>query len=98
MPAKAAYGIVGRSRVVQTAGKGQVVFRHRSTKAVAMAGRASGWLAEALRNIGQRHIAEVKLDRFKAALGPKQKRELLTDLRYAPAWMRPFFLEVARDE
>ena len=98
VPAKTAYGIAGRARVQPTAGKAAVIFRRRSPKAMVLAGRASGWLAEALRNIGRQHITVDRLQRLKAALGPAQRRELLADLRYVPAWMRPFFLELARDE
>jgi hypothetical protein len=98
VPAKTAYGIAGRSRVEATGGVSQVVFRRRSPKTMAMAGRASGWLCEALRNIGRANITAQRLSGLKSSLGSKQKRELLADLRYVPAWMRPFFQELARDE
>jgi hypothetical protein len=96
--AKTAYGIAGRSRVQLTGGRAEVIFRRRSPKAMALAGRASGWLAEALRNIGRQHITSDRLHGLKASLGPKQRRELLADIRYVPAWMRPFILELARNE
>jgi len=95
--AKTAYGITGRSRVQPTVGQAQVTFRQRSAKAIALSGRTSGWLAEALRNIGRQHITSDRLRGLKASLGPKQRHELLADIRYVPAWMRPFFLELARD-
>jgi hypothetical protein len=98
VPAKIAYGIAGRSRVQSAGGRAEVIFRRRSPKAMAMAGRASGWLSEALRNIGRQHITHDRLRGLKTSLGPRQKRELLADLRYAPAWMRPFFQELARDD
>ena len=98
VPAKVSFGVAGRSRIEATGGVSQVVLRRRSPKAMAMAGRASGWLCEALRNIGRPNVTSQRLSGLKSALGPRQKRELLADLRYAPAWMRPYFQELARDE
>ena len=96
--AKTAYGIAGHSRVQPVAGKAQIVFRHRSPKAMALAGRASGWVAEALRNIGRDHITSDRLRPLRDRLGAKDKKQLLDDLRYVPAWMRPHFNELARDD
>jgi hypothetical protein len=96
--AKTAYGIAGHSRVQPVAGKAQIVFRHRSPKAMALAGRASGWLAEALRNIGRGHITPDRLRPLRDRLSAKDKKQLLDDLRYVPAWMRPHFNELARDD
>lgn len=96
--AKTAYGIAGRSRVQPAAGKAQIVFRRRSPKAMALAGRASGWVAEALRNLGRDHITSDRLRSLHDRLGAKDKKQLLDDLRYVPAWMRPYFTELARDD
>ncbi len=95
--ARSAYGIAGRSRTQPGKGRSEVIFRRRSTKAMALAERASGWLAEALRNMGRQHITSDRLRGLKASLGPRQRRELLADIRHVPAWMRPFFLELAHD-
>lgn len=94
--ARSAYGIAGRSRIQPAHGKSQIIFRHRSPKAMAMAGRSSGWVAEALRSIGKKNLTPDRLQGLKASLGPKQRRELLTDIRYAPAWMRPIFKDLAQ--
>lgn len=96
--ARPAYGIAGRSRIQPAQGKSQIIFRRRSPKAMAMAGRASGWLAEALRSIGPRNLTPDRLQGLKTSLAPQQRRELLADIRYAPAWMRPVFQELARHE
>ena len=96
--AKTAYGIAGRSRIQPAGGRAEVIFRRRSPKAMALAGRASGWLAEALRSLGPTHSTAERLQGLKSTLGPKQRRELLADIRYVPAWMRPHFRALARDE
>lgn len=96
--ARTTYGVAGRSRVQRTAGQATVTFRRRSPKAMALAGRASGWVAEALRTLGAANINPDRLRGLKATLNAKQRRELSTDLRYVPAWMRPHFQELIRDE
>jgi hypothetical protein len=65
---------------------------------MALAGRAGGWLAEAMRNLGKKHITTQRLRAFRDAIGPKERRELLADVRYVPNWMRPYFLELTRNE
>jgi hypothetical protein len=65
---------------------------------MALAGRASGWVAEALRNIGRDHITPDRLRPLRDRLSAKDKKQLLDDLRYVPAWMRPHFNELASDD
>jgi len=96
--AKSTFGVQGRSRTSQGIGRATVEFKRRSPKAMMMAERASGWVAEALRNIGRAHVTVDRLQPLRARLSGKEKTQLREDLRYAPAWMRPFFLELARDE
>jgi hypothetical protein len=63
---------------------------------VALARRASGRVAEALRSLGKKQIDPNKIRQLQRALSAEAKRELLEDLHYVPAWMRPVFLEVAK--
>ena len=63
-----------------------------------MAGRASGSLAEALRNLGRLNIDEAKIRHLKENLSLRARKELVEDIRYVPAWMRPIFLQVASNE
>lgn len=96
--ARMSYGVAGRSRVESTGGLSAVSFRRRSPKSMALAGRASGWLAEALRNIGRSHITSDRLRGIRARLSDKDRSQLRADVRYVPAWMRPHFLDLARDD
>lgn len=95
--ARLTYGTQGRSKSAQAIGRSTVAFRQRSPKAMMMAGRVSGTIAEALRNIGRQHITSARLQPLRTRLSAKDRKQLLDDLRYAPAWMRPFFVELARD-
>ena len=96
--ARYTYGIQGRSKSSQAIGRTTVVFKQRSPKAMMMAGRVSGTIAEALRNIGRPNITTDRLRPLRARLTAKDRKQLRDDMRYAPAWMRPFFQELARDD
>lgn len=95
VPARASYGVSDRARLVSLGGSGSARFQRRSSKRVALAGRASGRVAEALRSLGRKRIDSEKIRQLQRALPAEAKRELLEDLRYVPAWMRPVFREVA---
>jgi hypothetical protein len=98
VPARRTYGTAGRRRVVNTAGRAHVELRQRSPRALALAGKTSGWLAEALRHMGRENIDVEQLKQLRAKLTPKDRSELLRDMRYVAAWMRPAFQTVAGDE
>jgi hypothetical protein len=98
VPARRTYGTSGRSRVVKTAGLAEVELRHRSPRALVLAGKTSGWLAEALRHMGKENLDTEQLKHLRAKISPKDRRELRRDMRYVAAWMRPAFELVASDE
>ena len=49
-----------------------------------------------MRSLGKKQINPDKIRQLQRALSAEAKRELLEDLHYVPAWMRPVFLEVAK--
>jgi hypothetical protein len=59
------------------------------------AGRLSGLLIQAFRELGQEHVTRQRRDRLKRTLPAAERRELLKDLRLAPTWMHPIFRELA---
>ena len=95
--ARYTYGVQGRSKSSQVIGRTTVAFKHRSPKAMMMAGRVSGTIAEALRNIGRPNITTDRLRPLRARLTAKDRKQLREDMRYAPAWMRPHFLFLASE-
>jgi hypothetical protein len=62
------------------------------------AGRLSGLLIQALRELGHEHVTQQRRDHLKRTIPADKRRELLKDLRLAPAWMHPIFRELAEDE
>jgi hypothetical protein len=61
------------------------------------AGRLSGLLIQALRELGQEHVTQERRDHLKRTLPVNERRELLKDLRLAPAWMHPIIRELAEE-
>lgn len=97
--ARQTYGVQGRSRRVGLAGSSAngIELKRRSSRTMMLAGRASGWVAEALRNLGREHVTPERLAPLRARLTAKDKKQLRDDLRYVPAWMRPHFLTLSLD-
>jgi hypothetical protein len=62
------------------------------------AGRLSGLLMRALRELGEEHVTPERRAHLKRTIPADQRRELLKDLRLAPAWMHPIFRELAEED
>lgn len=97
VPAVVSYETIGRSRTLAV-GRARIHFHKRSPKAVALSGRVSGWLAEALRNLGRGQVRPKDLRNLRTRLSATDRKHLREDMRYVPAWMRPLFIEVARED
>jgi hypothetical protein len=84
----------GRTRKVQL-GKRQILLKKTTTRQMATAGRISGTVIQALRWIGQRHMDELIVSSLRRRLAGADKKQLLKDLRYAPAWIADIMRKVA---
>ncbi|HQU41407.1 MAG TPA: DUF6088 family protein [Pirellulales bacterium] len=94
VPAKAVFLTDGPSRTVKV-GPTTIQLRRTTPKNMEAAGRLSGLLIQALRELGQEHVTRERRDHLKRTLPANERRELLKDLRLAPAWMHPIFRELA---
>ena len=74
----------------------KIVFRRNSGRNLALAGRPSGLVAQALRDIGKGHVQPHHLKRIRDHLPAADRKQLKRDLGLVPAWMRPHFEELAR--
>ena len=63
---------------------------------MATAGRISGTVIQALRWIGQRHMDEQIVSSLRRRLSDADKKQLLKDQRYAPAWIADIMRKVAQ--
>jgi hypothetical protein len=92
------YGVSGRALPPAAFGRSNVAFKKRSPRTMMLAGRASGWVAEALRNIGRARLTPERLRPLRDRLDAQAKKQLAEDIRYVPAWMRPMFHDLSRDD
>lgn len=97
VPAKAVFLTDGPSRTVKI-GASTIQLRRTTARNMAAAGRLSGLLIQALRELGKEHVTPERRQHLKRTLPADQRRELLKDLRLAPAWMHPIFRELAEDD
>ncbi len=94
VPARVVFLTDGASRKVKI-GRQEIQLRRTTPRNMAAAGRLSGLLMQALRHLGKEHITPARVEHLKRTLPPKERQELLKDLRLAPAWMHPLFRELA---
>ncbi len=86
VPMKIVFLTDGPARRVQI-GKQVIMLKHTTPRAMATAGRISGLVIQALRHLGQGHVDDVVVARLKKRLSADEKRQLLRDIRFAPAWI-----------
>jgi Family of unknown function (DUF6088) len=97
VPARIVFLTDGPSRVVKL-GPMEIILRHTTARNTMTAGRLSGLLIQAFRYLGKPHIRAEHITRLRRTIPAAERARLTRDLRYAPAWMRPFFLELAELE
>jgi hypothetical protein len=97
VPAKVVFLTDGPTRSVKI-GSTTIQLRRTTARNMAAAGRLSGLLIQAFRELGKEHVTLDRRKHLKRMLPLDQRRELLKDLRLAPAWMHPIFRELAEDD
>lgn len=96
VPAKVVFLTDGPSRTVKI-GPTTIQLRRTTPKNMAAAGRLSGLLIQALRELGQEHVTPARREHLKRTLPADKRKELVKDLALAPAWMHPIFRELAEE-
>lgn len=86
VPAKVVFLTDGSHRKMQI-GNRSIVLKRTTPKNMATAGKISGLVIQALRFIGQANIDDKVIGILKRKLTEKDKRILMADLRFAPAWI-----------
>jgi len=86
VPAKIVFLTDGSHRKIQV-GNQQIILKRTTPKNMATAGKISGLVFQALRFIGQPVIDDKVIRILKNRLTEKDKKILIADLRYAPAWV-----------
>jgi hypothetical protein len=96
VPAKMVFLTDGPAKMVKI-GSMTIQLRRTTPKNMEAAGRLSGLLIQALRELGQEHITLERREHLKRTIPLEKRKELLKDLRLAPTWMQPIFRELAEE-
>ena len=97
VPMRVLFLAAGKTRKVKI-GKLEIILKRAMPRNLAAAGRTSGLVIQALRCLGQRHVDESVVAKLRDRLSPKDKAQLLQDLRFAPAWIAAIMRAVAREK
>ncbi len=87
----------GPSRTVKI-GPTTIQLRRTTARNMAAAGRLSGLLIQALREVGKDHVTPARIRQLKRTLPADKRHDLLNDIKLAPAWMHPIFRELANED
>jgi hypothetical protein len=87
----------GPSRRLQVGGL-VLVLKRTTPRNMATSGRVSGLVIQALRHLGQQAVDASIVQRLKSRLSDADKRQLLKDARFAPAWIAAVMKRVAMPE
>lgn len=94
VPMKVVYLTDGRSRKVQV-GKRQITLKQTTPRNMTTAGKISGLLIQALRHIGHDYVDDKMMAKIDKQLDASARKQLIKDIRYAPAWIAEIFRKVA---
>jgi hypothetical protein len=97
IPMKIVYLTDGRSRTVQI-GKQKIILKQTTPRNMATAGRISGLVIQTLRHLGKKHVDEDIIARLDRRLDADAKKQLLKDLRFAPAWIAEIMRRLGKKE
>ena len=93
VPAKIVFLTDGPNRKVQV-GKRTIILKRTTPRNMATAGRISGLVIQALRYLKRKNTDSTIISKLKRRLSNKDKNMLMSDIRYAPAWIGDIFRKI----
>ncbi len=97
VPARVIFLTDGKSRKIHY-GNQTIELRQVSPRMMAAAGRMTGLVIAGLRYVGKANITPERVAHLRKLLSPADRRQLLADITLAPAWMHPYFRDIARED
>lgn len=97
VPTKVVYLTDGRTRTVQI-GSRQITLKHTTPRNMATAGKSSGLVIQALRYLGRENVDQQVVKQLGRRLNSDTLRQLMKDIRYAPAWIADIIRRLALRE
>jgi len=97
VPAKVIFLTDGANRKIRV-GNQEILLNQTTPKYMATAGRVSGLVIQALRYLGKQHVNDATVEKLAQRLSPAERKQLLNDVRYAPAWIGNIFRRLAGED
>lgn len=97
VPTKVVFLTNGPTRTIKL-DKQTITLKHTTPRSMATAGRTSGMVIRALRHIGRKHVSDSTVKSLQKSLSRKDKKQLLQDIRYAPAWISSILRRIADEK
>jgi hypothetical protein len=97
VPARIVYLTDGPSRTVRV-GNQEIRLQRTTPRSMGPAGRISGLVIQALRHLGQKHVDDAVIQTLQRKLSDQDKKRLIKDIAYAPAWVGKHLREIAQGE
>ena len=76
----------------------QILLKPTTPRNMAMAGKISGLITQALQHLGQQNFTDDMLTTLRRRLTDADRKQLLKDIRYPPAWIAGVFRRLAADK
>lgn len=86
VPAKVVFLTDGISKHVRL-GKLDISLKKTSPRMMATAGTTSGLMIQAFRYLGKAHVNDTTIKRLDSRLSPADRKRLMADAAFAPAWI-----------
>lgn len=96
VPVKIVFLTDGPSRMVRI-GNQEIRLKHTTPRNMATAGRVSGLVIQALRHLGARYVDDRTIAILRRKISERDKKQLLKDIAYAPAWVGAHLRQIARE-
>lgn len=94
VPMKVVFLTDGPSKHIKL-GRQEIILKRTTPRNMVTAGRTSGLVIQALRYIGQKHVDEAVLHALQSRLNDDDKKQLVKDTQFAPAWIADIMRNVA---
>lgn len=95
VPMKVVYLTDGRSRTVQV-GNRQIILKQTTPKNMKTAGKISGLVIQSLKYLGKDEVDDKVIRRLDERLDDDARKQLMKDIRSAPAWVADIFRRLAK--
>lgn len=97
VPARIVFLTDGANQTVVIGNK-KIVLKRTTPKNMATANRISGLVIQALRYLGREHVDDQIIDQLKRKIRADDRKQLMKDIRYAPAWIADIFRKLSKEE